>query len=270
MTTQRLHGRDRTDRSLSLRRAGLSLYPDEGSGFSVRAPPFSRKKKKRELRKRCARSCQAHAQWLRAALAAEPRLSACAWAGALPKDARVAVEERHLGLKPPPSSVTPPPDADHRGDGAGDGETRRIAALARLVEGSLDLDALLTLARSATAAAPPPPPLPPPPRPPTAAPEEEGGAAPVRIGVFQDAAFCFYYEDNLRLLRDAGATLVRVSPLADGRSAWAAGGAHPRATVTLLFVMRVTAERPCATHTARRISPRLLSDLGGLLRRRRR
>jgi cobyrinic acid a,c-diamide synthase len=36
-----------------------------------------------------------------------------------------------------------------------------------------------------------------------------------KIGVAYDQAFCFYYEDNLDLLRDAGADIVRFSPLAE-------------------------------------------------------
>ncbi len=36
-----------------------------------------------------------------------------------------------------------------------------------------------------------------------------------RVGIARDAAFCFYYEDNLNLLRECGAELVEFSPIAD-------------------------------------------------------
>ncbi len=36
-----------------------------------------------------------------------------------------------------------------------------------------------------------------------------------RLGVAYDQAFCFYYEDNLDLLRNAGADIIRFSPLSD-------------------------------------------------------
>jgi cobyrinic acid a,c-diamide synthase len=43
------------------------------------------------------------------------------------------------------------------------------------------------------------------------------GSAPVRIGIARDAAFSFYYEDNLDLLRDCNAELVEFSPIHDPR-----------------------------------------------------
>jgi cobyrinic acid a,c-diamide synthase len=39
----------------------------------------------------------------------------------------------------------------------------------------------------------------------------------IKIGIAQDKAFCFYYPENLRLLRNAGAELISFSPLRDNR-----------------------------------------------------
>ena len=51
------------------------------------------------------------------------------------------------------------------------------------------------------------------------------------VGVAWDDAFCFYYEDNFRLLSDAGATLVRFYPIHDATlvdvDALYLGGGYP-------------------------------------------
>ena len=107
--------------------------------------------------------------------------------GFLPNLPDCTLKSRHLGL------VTAAEVTDLR-------ETlQRLAAEA---EKTLELDALLTLAREAPALDVTPLELPAP-------------GAPVRIGVARDRAFCFYYEDSLGLLQALGAELVPFSPLSD-------------------------------------------------------
>lgn len=122
--------------------------------------------------------------------------------GVLPRDGSLALASRHLGL------VT----AQDLGRNAGrDAKDERFARLADWVEGHLDLDGLLAALPARDLAAPQDPPLP---------------APRVRLGLARDRAFCFYYEENLRLLRAAGAELVEFSPLADKRLPADLGGLY--------------------------------------------
>lgn len=123
-----------------------------------------------------------HTRILREAMEAVPNVRVL---GGLPKAPHLAVPERHLGLV----------SAEHGADPAW------AATLGAWTAEHLDLDALLALARPVGADAPVSVVSPVPPR--------------VRIGVAVDAAFHFYYPDNLDLLREAGAELVPFSPLAD-------------------------------------------------------
>ena len=146
----------------------------------------------------------AHGEWIKQAMASAPTTAAVAVLGCLPSDKQLHVPERLLGLLPPPPTVGTSSTTDN---GAASG---RFAALRRLVSDHVDLAALRAMASTAVVATPiaVPPASAPPATPPAPLP-------PVRIAIARDAAFCFFYHDNLRLLREAGATLLPFSPTAD-------------------------------------------------------
>ncbi|MDZ7750841.1 MAG: cobyrinate a,c-diamide synthase [Gammaproteobacteria bacterium] len=110
--------------------------------------------------------------------------------GAVQRNAAISIEERHLGLVP--------------GNEAG-GADATIAALARLMEQQLDVDALLEVARTAPAPVAGEEPAPP----------AVVGARGLRLGVLRDAAFGFYYADDLEDLAAGGAELVYIDAIQD-------------------------------------------------------
>lgn len=123
--------------------------------------------------------------------------------GWLPRDESVRIPERHLGLR----TAQEEPEWD-----------RKTEAFAALAEKHLALDELLGSAPDL--------------------PVElhrkllPTTSARVSIGVAQDRAFCFYYQDNLDLLERAGARIVPFSPLRDahlpkGIDALYLGGGYP-------------------------------------------
>jgi len=105
--------------------------------------------------------------------------------GGVGRNPEIEIPSRHLGL------VT---REDHGLD------ARMQAALADLVERRMDLDALLDSLPVVRADPPAPP---------------EKKQAFVRIAVARDAAFCFYYPENIELLEQAGAQIIYFSPLSD-------------------------------------------------------
>jgi cobyrinic acid a,c-diamide synthase len=125
-----------------------------------------------------------HAAWLREAAAARCRTPVL---GTLPWEANVSIPERHLGLFTAESGTLTP---------------ERVARLAELIEGHVDMDRLLAAARVIADPSPP------------SAPVERPGVS-CRIGVARDPAFCFYYAENLTRLEQAGSELVPFSPMRD-------------------------------------------------------
>ena len=105
--------------------------------------------------------------------------------GWLPKDAALAMPDRHLGLVP----------AQERPQAAA--QIERAAGLLRL-----DADALMRIAKTAKAVDAP-------------AFDYPQTLAGTRVGVARDAAFSFIYEPNLWALSDMGAQIVEFSPLSD-------------------------------------------------------
>ena len=110
--------------------------------------------------------------------------------GSFPADDSLRIESRHLGLVEPDEV----PDLLQKIDHAAD-----------LLEQTLNLELLLEIAQSA----------------PVLQVEKmsreklSAEASPVTIAVAEDEAFSFYYEDNLELLEELGAQIVRFSPLHD-------------------------------------------------------
>ncbi|MDN7012413.1 cobyrinate a,c-diamide synthase [Methanoculleus sp. FWC-SCC3] len=129
--------------------------------------------------------------------------------GGIPRRKDLVVESRHLGL-------------------AMAAETGMMARFGAVVEETCNLSGIIDLARSA-------PPLPAPAENP-ARPEAE-----VRIGVARDAAFCFYYAENLDRLVRAGAEPVFFSPMTDRLpdvDALYLGGGYPELHAAALSASR--------------------------------
>jgi cobyrinic acid a,c-diamide synthase len=111
--------------------------------------------------------------------------------GAIPRDERLTIPDRHLGLVP---------------HGEQDTYAGAIEACRQAVETRLDLDLVLTIARSASPLVTTP----------LDQPDGEGLPFPrVKIGVLRDRAFSFYYPENLQALIDTGADLVFINSMSD-------------------------------------------------------
>ena len=124
--------------------------------------------------------------------------------GAVQRDARLELVERHLGL--PTTGET-------------DDAAARLRQIAQAVAAQVDLDRVRALAASAgplarvSASASTSMPMPAAPL--AFAPAPAQAARAPRIGIARGQAFCFYYPDDLEALQAAGAELIPVDPLRD-------------------------------------------------------
>lgn len=114
--------------------------------------------------------------------------------GYVPRVEDCVIESRHLGLVLPEEI----PELKDR-----------LFRLSEILEKSLDIEGILTLASRAGELQVPE----------SLAHQDEAFSyrvpKDIRIGVADDEAFCFFYEDNFRLLQEMGAELVHFSPLHD-------------------------------------------------------
>lgn len=170
-----------------------------------------------------------HADLLRGSLPADLH-----WLGALPRDAQLALPERHLGL-------------------VSAGELGDIDARLDALADAWGLHAATTL----------PPPV-------AFAPVDIEPVPPLlrgqRIAIARDAAFCFLYPANLDLLRTAGADLRFFSPLAgeslpDCDAVWLPGG-YPELHLATLSQQHVL---HAALRAHRDAGKPLLAECGGML-----
>jgi cobyrinic acid a,c-diamide synthase len=110
--------------------------------------------------------------------------------GAIPRDARLAISERHLGLVP---SIEDPKAQSV------------LEAISAVAEPHLDLDGIMAIARKALPLAV------------ETIRADEPHDVRCRIGVVRDRVFSFYYPENLQALQAAGAELVFIDSLSDTR-----------------------------------------------------
>jgi len=139
-----------------------------------------------------------HGQGVAAAVEDATGLPVLGW---LPRDARLEIPERHLGLVP---TAEPGSHAIH-----GTSWRSFIEAAAAAVTRHLDLDRLAAIARSAPELATPEPMAQ------LLGAQKSDISHPSTVAVARDEAFSFTYEDNLDLLRAAGANIEFFSPLHD-------------------------------------------------------
>ena len=158
--------------------------------------------------------------------------------GYVPNVGDLVLESRHLGL------VMPSEIEELR---------EKLNSLAEVLEGTLDIDALVELAGDVPDLE-------------YTAPEVPRVDGPVRIGLAVDETFCFTYEDNIELLRRCGAEIVEFSPMHDAELPDVDGivlsGGYPE-----LHAAELCANRGMMDDIRRRIADRMpcIAECGGFM-----
>ena len=166
--------------------------------------------------------------------------------GCLPRDERFSLGSRHLGLVGADEVV------DLR---------ERIGCVAQALRENVDVEALVRIARSAPALAAEP----------YASPRLVGAGERVRVAVARDEAFSFYYDENLRMLKDMGCELAWFSPLCDealpaGASGLYLGGGYPELhAAELAGNARMRAQVAAFARTAEVGGAPVLAECGGFM-----
>lgn len=160
--------------------------------------------------------------------------------GYLPNMAELALPSRHLGLV-------------FQNEISGfDGKLERLQ---KEMANTIDLELLKSLAREVETVNP------------GSAPPLSGRTGPVRLAVAQDAAFNFYYHDNLDLLERLGAELVFFSPLTAGSLPEDIGGLYLGGGYPELFAAGLSANRPMRESMRRAVQAGLpvYAECGGMM-----
>jgi cobyrinic acid a,c-diamide synthase len=113
--------------------------------------------------------------------------------GAIHKDSMLNIDERHLGLIPS--------NEENQAD-------QKIRYIANSIKEQVNLEQLVAIANTATMPASE-----------QAIAEENSYSAdsPLRIGIFRDQAFGFYYPDDLEAMQECGVQLVEINSLQDSK-----------------------------------------------------
>ncbi len=140
--------------------------------------------------------------------------------GFIARNAELAMNERHLGLV---TAEDAPLDLE------------KLDVMADTLEKALDLDFLLKKLPSLNL---------------EQKPLIETSTARIRLAVARDKAFCFYYQDNLDLLRQSGAELIFFSPMQDGHlpngiHGIYLGGGYPELQAEILSANRSMRSQIC-------------------------